>query len=405
MRLRALLLALGSATLTVACGLSVGGLSPERGTQDAASVDATSGEGSAPGADGAADTQPGQGDATTHPDGAGGDASGRPDAGNDAGDGAPTLADAADGDAGPISPDEGGPESGCADGAAGCVIVPPGWTLVAFAPNQSTACPSGFQAPTNLVEGPTAGTGACGCGTCSVTAQPSCASGAVGVYYDYAAGPGGATCNLPSTTGSLKNNPPGSCGEADAGDHYTGNYNPFDIEYVPPRPTGGGCTTPGAATGNGVTYSAHDRACAPVSPQSAGCVGDACMPGLTGAYKACIMQSGSGSIPCPAGPLSDQHTVGSGVSFGCTDCGCTVSGQCTGTVTLYTDGKCNTVGLTVPADSSCYNVTSLAQGNATTFRSYTYAGGIPSSVQCAGTGTSTAQNVVLANPATICCAP
>jgi hypothetical protein len=195
-------------------------------------------------------------------------------------------------------------------------------------------------------------------------------------------------------------------GNSDAGacatDIFKGNYNNYDIEYVPPPATGGACTAPGAASGS-VSYAAHDRTCSPVSAASAGCIGDACMPSLTGAYRACIMQSADSA--CPSGSLSVRHTVGTGLSFACTDCGCSVSAQCTGTVTLYTDNKCTKMPLAVPADGNCYNIKTLNGGvNYTTaVAAYTYTGGTPT-MQCAATGTSSAQNVSLTNVSTVCCA-
>jgi hypothetical protein len=203
---------------------------------------------------------------------------------------------------------------------------------------------------------------------------------------------------MPGSVTPLGNTPAGSC----ATDVYQGNYNTYDIKYVPPAATGGACTSPGTGSGS-VSYAAHDRACTPVSAASAGCVGDACVPSLSGAYQACIMQAGRHS--CPAGPLGVQHVVGSGASFTCSDCGCSVTAQCTGSVTLYTNSTCTKNALAVPADGNCHNIKALNGGMTytTAVAAYTYTGGTPS-MQCAPTGSSTAQNVSLASASTVCCA-
>src|SRR5581483_9910320 len=117
--------------------------------------------------------------------------------GDDGGSGGDDGSDGAIADAPTGGPEAGeaGPVPGGCDGGAGCVVVPPGWTFVAFAPSQATPCPAGYAAPTgatsDLVEGQDTST-ACTCGSCTVTGQPSCASGTVGVYYDYVSSSPGA---------------------------------------------------------------------------------------------------------------------------------------------------------------------------------------------------------------------
>jgi hypothetical protein len=231
-----------------------------------------------------------------------------------------------------------------------------------------------------------------------VNSQPSCAIGAVGMYYDLTAG-GLRTCGMPSSPATLGNSPAGAC----VTDIYHGSFAPFDVEFVPPQSTGGNCSTPGVATGP-LTFSARDRVCSPTSAQGAGCIGNVCTPALSGGYFACIMQSASGaSAPaCPPGPLSVQRTVGSGPSVTCSNCGCSVSARCTGTVTVYSNSGCTQDPVAVPADGNCYGFVTLG-GTSTAVASYTYTGGAPSSVGCAATGTSSAQSVVLNGLATVCC--
>lgn len=302
----------------------------------------------------------------------------------------------ASGDAGPdaTTPAEAGP---CANGAPSCIVVPSGWTLVAFASTRSTACPAGFTGmPTDLVEGATASASACSCGACNLTTPPTCNSGSVPVHFDNVTGSGGGSCSMlaSANTGPLMNNPPGSCGT----DLYQGSYAGFDVKYTSPPPSGGACTTPGMVANGGVTYASQDRACTADSAQSANCNGKACTPTVPGPYKACIMSTGTAS--CPPGPLSSLHLVGTGGSLSCSDCGCTVTGSCSGTVTLYTDTMCTNNAYAVPADDSC---NPIYQQQAS-YSSYIYAGGMPQGVGCQASGSSTA-HVTLAGAATICCPP
>jgi hypothetical protein len=413
MGIRAPWLFVGSATVllaSVSCALSVEGTSPGLAPVDEGGMDATdqgdvsvspqgsssgsghdAGDASAP-KDARAHDAPG--DVSEDREGVDAVADSPSDATPDAEIEDGGLADATDAPA-DVTAGDGGP---CTGGTPGCVIVPPGWSLVAFSANQGSACPGGFQNQTDLVEGPDA-TSACACQSCTVTQPASCATGTVSVFYDTAGpGPGAGTCGMPGSVTPLGNSPAGSC----ATDIYKGSYNTYDIEYVPPAATGGACTAPGTASGT-VSYAAHDRSCSPASPASAGCVGDACMPSLTGTYQACITQSGDQA--CPAGNLGVKHTVGTASSVACSDCGCSVTAQCTGTVTLYTDNRCTQKPLAVPADGNCHNIKTLNGGaNYTTaVAAYTYAGGTPTT-QCAATGTSSAQSVSLTNLSTVCCA-
>jgi hypothetical protein len=401
--------ALGCGALLAACGLSTVGLESVGSTPgEVAGLDATAGdEGAAPGADAASDVHRTTDGSRSARDGSGDATHAEASVLDGAPDGAPPPDDGGGGDgtggdalAQDAAPDSTEPGDASCDPSAGCVDVPSGWTLVAFVPDQSTDCPSGFGSPQNLVEGADAST-ACVCDACTVTGQPSCPSGPIDIFYDYVAAGTPGLCSTPGMVPQLTNNPAGACGNGS--DVYKGSYIPFDLKYVPPAATGGTCSAPGTATGT-VTYAAHDRTCLPLTAQDSNCAGTACTPALGPSYRACIMQSGE--VPCPAGPLSVQRLAGSGVSFGCSACGCSVTASCTGQITLYTDGQCTNAGIHVPADGSCNRVTSRSNdAGSDTFTAYTYTGNAPASVACSASGTSTAQNVALAGPVTICCAP
>jgi hypothetical protein len=376
--------ALAGVLLSAACGLSVGGLSqaPVDGGAGATTDATTSTDGLVSGDDtGTAPADTGSTNDSTH--------IAHGDAGSDASQDRNVAPSDAAGDTGTAATDSGGP----CTAATGCVVVPNGWSLVAFATTQSAACPAGFTQSTDLVEGPVTAS-ACACGACTVTTQPSCAAGPVQVFYDTANSSGGGNCGMPGSVTPLHNSPAGSCGT----DVYQGDYSAFDLEYVPPPPSGGACAAPGAK--KNVTYASQDRGCAPDSQQAAGCVGSTCVPSLSGAYKACI--TAPGAMSCPPGPLSVQHLVGTDTSFGCSACTCTVGGTCTGTVTLYSDTACTNRALPIAADGTCQ---SLPNNLASRYSSYIYRGDAPQGVNCQTSGASTAQNVALASAATICCAP
>lgn len=285
-------------------------------------------------------------------------------------------------------------DGSCGTDSSACVDVPSGWTLVAFASAQSSACPAGFTGKsTDLVEGPTTGAGACGCGACTVTSPPTCNSGSVPVHYDNITS-GAGTCSLVATpgTGPLMNSA-GSCGT----DLYQGSYGGFDVSYASPPPAGGACTAPGVASGGGVTYAAQDRACS-ADGSLASCNGSLCSPSIASPFKACIMATGA--APCPTGPMSVRHAVGTSASLTCADCSCSIAADCSGTVTLYTDSSCTKGPYAVPADGSCNPI----YKQKASYNSYIYAGGSPRSVVCSAS-IPAAPSVALVNPATICCAP
>ena len=163
---------------------------------------------------------------------------------DDGATGAGNFADAPEDDAsGTADAGTGGDASGTQDASADsgmvckdagdCIVVPSGWTLVAFAPTQASPCPSGFAQPTGVVEGPSA-TSACECGTCGVTTQPSCAGGPIKVLYDTITSAGAGTCDLPGTVTPLGNSPAGTC----LTDLYKGDYTIDDLEYEPSGPSG-----------------------------------------------------------------------------------------------------------------------------------------------------------------------
>jgi len=345
------------------CGLGLSGLqasSVDTSDDDAASADSDSGSG---------------GDDASRPP-----PPGHPDAGRVAARDAST-------DAGPTAPTT---PNACTNSSGPCVVVPSGWSLVAFAPAQTSACPAGFDSSPaeDLVEGPTA-TGGCSCGTCSVTQPPSCAAGSIAVMYDT---DGSGTCNKVAMPSPLGNSPAGSCGT----DIYQGDYSIYDIQYTAPAPSGGTCAAPGVKDTGALTYTSQDRVCQANDAHAAGCDGGVCRPDISAPYAACI--AAPGDVACPSGPLSVAHAIGASGSFSCADCACTMSGTCSGTLTLYTDATCTTGPYAISTDV-CVGISSAA-----TYRAYRYSGGTAKGVTCEDAAPGPAQNIALTDPQTVCCA-
>ena len=191
------------------------------------------------------------------------------------------------------------------------------------------------------------------------------------------------------------NDPPGSCGT----DLYQGSYADFDISYESPPPTGGVCTSPGAATGSGITYTAHERACTPTAAEASGCSAGGCKVTVPTPYSACVVATGN--VACPSGPFSVAHSVGTSASASCDACSCAVSSTCQGTVTLYTDSACKkTPSYSVTADDHCDPI----YMQRASYNSYIYTGGAPKNLACTGSGPAV-QGVSLVAPQTICCMP
>jgi hypothetical protein len=154
--------------------------------------------------------------------------------------------------------------------------------------------------------------------------------------------------------------------------------------------------TPDTST---VTYAAHDTTC---TPTTALCMPNMpCMPPIPSSYQVCIAQNGIQA--CPTTTFTQQHVVGTGVTFGCgTGCGCQWPSTCTGTMQLFTDSSCMNGEYDVQASSAGLCV-AHGSGEADSYNSYHYVANQPN-VSCTPTGSSSPQNLALSNVQTICCA-
>ena len=269
---------------------------------------------------------------------------------------------------------------------AGCFAMPAGFSLVAYgATAKGVACPTGFTAPADTVEGPSVAANACTCG-CSVTTQPSCPTGTLVGHFD---GAGSGLCD--SAGGDLANN---GCGT----DGYLG---PFDTgnehKFKAPAATGGACSASANKDPNKLTYAAQGRVCqASTMPV---CEGKVCPPAAAAPFGVCI--GAVGDVACPSG-FSNKHLLGSSASFTC-GAGCTCGGvtaTCKGKVNYFATGDCSgAAGMSVIVDDQCHSTDAMGAS----FLSHAYVPFGPSNVSCNKTGSSAASTPALSQPTTVCC--
>ncbi len=297
-------------------------------------------------------------------------------------------------DGSPANGDGGVTVDGCVLGTGGCVLVPPGWNLVGFASTTDAGCPPGLASPsTDVLEGPTAPAGACACGTCAVTTPPTC-TGKVDIGFDI---DGTHSCAFPGAPSSNANNPAGGCGQ----DLFLGTESSgIEAKLTPTPPDGGVCASSGVLQKANVIYAAKGRVCTPASPAAIGCAGSTCTPSLAAPFGACIAQAGDQA--CPAGNFSVKHLVGTDVTANCGTCGCSMTGACAGTYTLYTDTGCAVNPTVLTVNGTCVRNAAM---DGQSYKSYRYALS-PTGVGCTATGTApVAQNVALVGSQTVCCPP
>lgn len=255
--------------------------------------------------------------------------------------------------------------------------VPAGWQRVGYAEDRSMSCDESFT--TFDVDADPDTTNACACGACSVTAQPSCPTDNIGVHYD----DGGQQCQIPFF--APVNIQPGQCVPF-----------PFtfplgkDIKVTPQAPTGGDCF---AQINQSPISSTQARLCLPKVDHPA-CDSELCAKDST--FDACIRASGDQS--CPEGPFQKRHLVGTGIQTLCSNCGCSIEGACSGTLTLHTQSNCQG-GSSVSffASSTCVPTNT----NDTKYAAATYQASLASS-SCKVTAPSSA-TLQFAELHTVCC--
>lgn len=295
---------------------------------------------------------------------------------------------AADGASGEAESGADGASSGDGGSGSGCTCVapaPPGWSFVAFESSSRTACPTGYDGPTDVLVDPTGlGPSSCDC-ACSATADPpSCTKGSLGLI-------GGNTSSCPFTGTPVPANG-GACTSSPVGLPY-----PF-LGVIPPTASGGSCTSsvtatpppPGGTSGRSCAASASPPPGTCGSPQ-------VCAPDAPSPYAICITQGGA--VPCPAA-YPHAHTTGTSITpGGCGTCTCgTPTATCTGgTFSAYFNGACGNLLLSVPADGACHSTSS---GNASSYR-FTVT---PTNVTCpVAQAPQPTGNGALQGSVTVCC--
>ncbi|HEY1960610.1 MAG TPA: hypothetical protein VGH28_33595 [Polyangiaceae bacterium] len=277
--------------------------------------------------------------------------------------------------------DEPGPPLPCTTDASVCsAAVPGGWSLTAFAPNQTTACPANFT-QADVVASPVAAAGACTC-DCSVVNQPSCALGNVTMHYASNNQCGTLYMTFDITT-------EGACTDYNDGTFSLSAYH----EYTDLALTPGTCSS-NAKPDTTKLSATPVRTCAP--PPA--CAEDLCDGSAPSGMRSCIV--GPGDVACPAGPFTDKVAViGAGASLTCGACaGCSVTASpCgAGTVKFWGDSSCTMAKGSVPADGNCD-----ATGGGTGVNHFTYVNPVQN-VQC-NAGTSAATASLSSPPQTVCC--
>ncbi len=287
---------------------------------------------------------------------------------------------------------------GCANGDPSCIVVPTGWSLVAFTSTPTRQCPKGFEPTSTIVfEGPNLDS-ACSCGPCNVTAQPTCEAGPVPILSSPPFPPMGTPQCSTSPVSELANDPPGACLPYPSAQGGPGN--PIDTGYIAPPASGGACSAPGQPDPSNVSFADIESLCTADATQAAACDDKACTPQVDSPFAACIMTAGA-SVPCPPNsPFSTAHSIATAVGFSCTDCGCTIAADCSGRLELFVDDMCQELQRTAPVNGNCDPSGGPPGGAA-----YEYAALPPGNVACAANGTSTASDVTTIGAATVCCAP
>ena len=242
-----------------------------------------------------------------------------------------------------------------------------------------------------VVTQPIGTTDACACDSCSVTASPSCVTGAIALSVDT---DGSLACGTAASP--LANMTPGGCNT----DNFHGPVIAADdVKLTPLPPTGGTCAA-GSPTAHPerVAFSERGRICASDDAVS-GCVDPPCAQGFAAPFAPCLAHAGS--VGCPAGPFGVAHHLGTGAaSVSCTDtCSCNVAATCVNaTVTYYGDKMCKgPMTLPTHATGTCLN----QGGTGMMYGAYTYSA--TTSASCSANG-STVTSVALAGEQTICCA-
>lgn len=270
---------------------------------------------------------------------------------------------------------DGGPSS-CDPSKCG-ISTPQGWKLVTASNSRAAACADGWKS-TDVISDPVADPAACSC-ACNVTTQPDCPGGTVLRNLDQ----GSATCNLQATT--LQMTGGGLC---DPFNNFSIVLQGKNYQTIPPKAKGGACQFDAKADPSKIT-STQGRICEP--PPS--CQGDICKMA-----QICVMQDGD--VACP-GDFPTKRLIGAAPALDCAACGggCDVKGDCSGTLSMYTDKTCTAGKIDFTADSLC---DPAPNGNNQQYFSASLSTSVKNAA-CVQTPPTSAPSVKLDQPSTVCC--
>jgi hypothetical protein len=263
----------------------------------------------------------------------------------------------------------------CIDAGWECVPqIPSGWNLVAFSGATRPSCPSAYPGSTDLVTTPTAAS-SCAC--------PCTAQGANCI---------GATIQVAADSCTTSSYSTSSTCAAGSNAHVGGSANFSAGPLVQPT----ACDPTPASTFPSVGIA---RRCSPSTTPFApgiGCAGgQACVlkPPLT--LRLCVDQIGE--VGCPT-TWPNKVPVGAIVvdTRSCPTCSC-ASAPCSGSVDLYSDSQCTSLGASIPASGTC-----AAQGN-TPFNIKSYKTDIDGGCHATGPAPQVSGGVTLAGQETVCC--
>jgi hypothetical protein len=239
---------------------------------------------------------------------------------------------------------------------------------VVFLPEGTAVCPSGTTESTTQTD-PLPSPGACSCGACTPTANPTCNVGAISVDYGDTASCAVNTLAYPTASESCTDFGLGTVTQA-----------PYE-KWQARAPAGGACTA-AAITDTTKATSTTIRRCVATTAEAA------CLPSST-VLRKCV----ESSAPC-GGEYSIAIVVGDGAAASCAECTCT-RGATKCVVEHFTDGACTQLRYQQDLDGACQRT-----DDATNVHYFKVRAEGLTCVASPG-----AASAALTNPKTLCCIP
>lgn len=258
--------------------------------------------------------------------------------------------------------------SSCDRSCAALTLAQSGFAPVAFGDGP---CPSGFDSA-DVVEGPLAQVGSCGCGACTATGA-SCGASS----FQTRTG-SGSQCSTGSTSNHTTNG--GNCQDINGG--FGGDYS---VLLLQPPTAVGTCQAAGEVIPAKIDKTAR-RLCTRRGGTCAAAICD-----LPTSLVACLVTDGD--VACP-GSAPNKHLVGADVTATCAACGCTPNATCNGTFAAFSGTSCGGTQK-VTLTNTCTLV------NQATFNSYRLTQTVGQT--CTNVTPASKADVSLTVPRTVCC--